>query len=522
MPKVGFTGRNYVAKFIKAKFLRRKHNKVVTECLTCSNHINLSFSRYNNNRGKFCSKKCDFNYKPTREMLNLFCKDKFKLSIEQLQKEVLNKKLTATKVGKIYSISSGHIRKIFLTLEINQYYEPEKESIKKKCKRCNKVFYAKEYKSRKTSNKGLFCSTHCNYIYRSENKTLDLSEISFNIKDYKFFKTLKTGDYKSINLGPREHSYRRNINYNDYFFKNGVCDENTAYVLGLWYSDGNISTTRNVCSLSLTDHQIVRDVAKLFNFKRKFYERKFTFKIKQWGKRTQLALKMTSPFLRNDFIKLGCYPSKSYTVNYPDINSKYDKHFIRGIIDGDGSFSGKKKANAMLSICGSEKLLYGIYLRIKEHLKISTQSFSHVGKKDTKKYKMKDFCVIRYGEKFTRLIADWIYKDATIFLVRKYEKAYKEQINKEKLLGTQKVADTLGVSRFTITRFIKNRKNNIKYFKIGRYHIIDNDDLENFLIKFKKYVQSKGIIYYSDEKKKYILGISKNDFKDSSTNLNLI
>jgi len=231
---------------------------------------------------------------------------------------------------------------------------------------------------------------------------------------------------------------------------------------------------------------------------------------------------MTSPFLRNDFIKLGCYPSKSYTVNYPDINSKYDKHFIRGIIDGDGSFSGKKKANAMLSICGSEKLLYGIYLRIKEHLKISTQSFSHVGKKDTKKYKMKNFCVIRYGEKFTRLIADWIYKDATIFLVRKYEKAYKEQINKEKLLGTQKVADTLGVSRFTITRFIKNRKNNIKYFKIGRYHIIDNDDLENFLIKFKKYVQSKGIIYYSDEKKKYILGISKNDFKDSSTNLNLI
>ena len=99
MPKVGFTGRNYVTKFIKAKLLERRHKKVVTECLTCSNHINLSFSRYNNNRGKFCSKKCDFNYKPTRELLNLFCKEKFKLSIEQLQKEVLNKKLTATKVG---------------------------------------------------------------------------------------------------------------------------------------------------------------------------------------------------------------------------------------------------------------------------------------------------------------------------------------------------------------------------------------------------------------------------------------
>ena len=516
MLKAGFTARNYVTKFIKAKLLKRKHNKVVTECLTCSNHINLSLSRFNNNRGKFCSKKCDFGYKPTREMLNLFCKEKFKLSIDQLQKKVLNKKLTATKVGKIYSISSGHIRRIFQALEINQYYEPEKETVKKKCKRCNKEFYAKEYESRKISNRDLFCSTHCSYIYKSENKTLDLSELSFDIKDYKFFKTLKTGDYKSINLGPREHSYRRNKNYNDYFFKNGICNENTAYVLGLWYSDGNISSTRNVCALSLTDHQIVRDVAKLFNFKRKFYEKKYKL-----GKieRSQLALKMTSPFLRNDFIKLGCYPAKSYTVNYPDINPKYDKHFIRGIIDGDGSFSGKKNSNAMLSICGSEKLLYGIYLRIKEHLKISPQSFSHVGKKYPKKYKMMNFCVIRYGEKFTRLIADWIYKDATIFLVRKYEKAYKEQINKEKLLGTQKVADTLGVSRFAITKFIKDRKNNIKYFKIGRYHIIDNDDLENFLIKFKKYVQSKGIKYYSDERKKYILAISKNDFEYSTTNL---
>ena len=220
---------------------------------------------------------------------------------------------------------------------------------------------------------------------------------------------------------------------------------------------------------------------------------------------------MTSPFLRHDFIQLGCTPSKSYITNYPNIEDKFDRHFIRGIIDGDGSFSGGKTKNAHLKIVGTEQLMFGIFLKIKKHLSLEAQSLDAIGRKYPEKYKMKNFCSITYGEKFTRKIADWIYRDSTIYLKRKRIKAYDQKPNKEKLLGTQKIADFLGVSRFSITDFIKNKKNNINYFKIGKYNIIAEDGLDDFLIKFKKHVVSKSVNYYSLKQKEYLKKITNKD-----------
>lgn len=510
MSKKGFSGRVLISKYLKAKLISKVGGKITTSCLTCFKKISLTPSRYKNDRGKFCSHNCDKNFKPDEKLLNLICKDKFGVSIKDVQKKIIEEQLTATEFGKLFDISPGHITKIFLGFKINQYYNPDQELIKRNCKRCNKEFTFKNYPSKRRENKSLFCSTVCRYTFLSENKKFDYSSLSFDHNRYKFFNIGKVGNYTGLNLGFRESSYRRNINYNDFFFKNGICDEQTAYVLGLWYSDGNISGNRNVCAISLTDHQLIRDVAKIFNFKRKFYEYHYLTPIKKIPS-SQLALKMTSPFLRHDFIQLGCAPSKSYITNYPNIEDKFDRHFIRGIIDGDGSFSGGKNKNAILKIVGTEQLMFGIFLKIKKHLGLEAQSLNNIGKKYPDKYKMKNFCSISYGEKFTRLIADWIYKGSTIYLKRKKTKAYDQKLNKVKLLGTQKIADFLGVSRLSIADFIKNKKNNINYFKIGKYNIIAEEGLDDFLIKFKKYVMSSKINYYSLKQKEYLKKITVKD-----------
>ena len=49
-----------------------------------------------------------------------------------------------------------------------------------------------------------------------------------------------------------------------------------------------------------------------------------------------LSLCITSKKMHSDLIKLGCIPSKSLLLKYPNIEKEYWNSFIHGYFDGDG------------------------------------------------------------------------------------------------------------------------------------------------------------------------------------------
>lgn len=110
--------------------------------------------------------------------------------------------------------------------------------------------------------------------------------------------------------------------------------------------------------------------------------------------------------------ELGCIPNKSLTLTFPDLNIfKYEYliyDFIRGYVDGDGNIS-PSRGYIQISIFGTENFLLGIRKYFPD--------FSY-----PKKDKRSNVFFIRSSHKKAEKISSKLYKNATIFLDRKYSK----------------------------------------------------------------------------------------------------
>lgn len=104
-----------------------------------------------------------------------------------------------------------------------------------------------------------------------------------------------------------------------------------AYLLGLFYSDGNIGNnqTQSRLELSLNDRDLVFHLKELFPF---FYI--------HYDRGTKIELGNYSKTLKDDLISNGCLPRKSFenrnNLHIPNISEELIPHFIRGYFDGDG------------------------------------------------------------------------------------------------------------------------------------------------------------------------------------------
>ena len=104
-----------------------------------------------------------------------------------------------------------------------------------------------------------------------------------------------------------------------------------AYLLGLFYSDGNVGNNQSQCrlELSLNDRDLVFHLKELFPF---FYI--------HYDRGTKIELGNYSKTLKDDLIANGCLPRKSFenrnNLHIPNISEELIPHFIRGYFDGDG------------------------------------------------------------------------------------------------------------------------------------------------------------------------------------------
>lgn len=104
-----------------------------------------------------------------------------------------------------------------------------------------------------------------------------------------------------------------------------------AYLLGLFYADGNIGENQTQCriELKLEDKDLIFYLQELFPF---FYV--------HYDRGTKIELGNYQKALKEDLIINGCLPRKSFenkeNIHIPNISKLLIRHFIRGYFDGNG------------------------------------------------------------------------------------------------------------------------------------------------------------------------------------------
>jgi hypothetical protein len=213
-----------------------------------------------------------------------------------------------------------------------------------------------------------------------------------------------------INHGNRKYSFDRRI-----FEK--INDEKTAYWLGFLYADGCIYKSKdNKCNHVLIKLSI-KDIIHLELFKSNFclpHSIKIRKEKSFGGNFYSAQIRITSKEMVNDLIKHGCFPNKTFTLQFPDIDKNLIPHFMRGYFDGDGSISStNNKRNKMEKhIC-----ILGNYDFINKYQQILMEKLNLSKTKIIKKENI--YYLSRSGNDNVKLIGDYLYKDSNIYLERK-------------------------------------------------------------------------------------------------------
>ena len=205
-----------------------------------------------------------------------------------------------------------------------------------------------------------------------------------------------------------------NIN-EDYF--NKIDTPNKAYILGLLYADGNRSGLSNTISIRLQE----RDKSILEKIRAELETEvplRFVDYSDDPNRQNQFLLAITNQQIANDLYKYGIVPNKEFKLTFPDwLEENLLSHFVRGYLDGDGFISANPKEKRA-NITGTENLLMGIKNILENKLDIHFSIYSPHNK-DTNTRTLSIA-----GGKQVKKFLDYLYKDADLYIERKYERYF--------------------------------------------------------------------------------------------------
>jgi len=208
--------------------------------------------------------------------------------------------------------------------------------------------------------------------------------------------------------------------------------EDKAYWLGFLAADGTIRLRHGgaekkkrgssiVLKLAIKDEHHLKKFAKVFGGDSRItYQRDYTTTRKgEESYSDNCRVSINSNKLVEDIMNKGVIPRKSFTLDKPNIDPIWYSHFIRGYFDGNGSVGFKtkegKRSNRDLVIDRLHLSIATVAEDFKvwfiEHFRSLDIDFVTIGKYDMG-------CKNTKG---TYRFLDYIYKDATVFLERKYE-----------------------------------------------------------------------------------------------------
>jgi len=234
----------------------------------------------------------------------------------------------------------------------------------------------------------------------------------------------------------------------DYF--KSIDTEDKAYWLGFIYADGYLNKNGNTFGIELKDTDIEHLIAfgKDIESNRpiKIYNKNSTF-----GPQVNCRWVCSNKILYNDLIKHGLTATKSYDGKFPIVDDvQYMKDVIRGIFDGDGSIHLKKGSLgyliAKIAICNTKETLECIE---------KFSGFEWVWSQRYPDKNVNNYQISTGNQNNIISFLNLIYKDAKIYLNRKYKK-YKEYID------SREYANNKGIDRHNYNQIGKNNTSGTK------------------------------------------------------------
>lgn len=206
----------------------------------------------------------------------------------------------------------------------------------------------------------------------------------------------------------------------DYFEK--IDTEWKAYWLGFLYADGCVimknqsGKMKYALSLALSsiDENHIKKFAHSLQSNAPVKVALTNYKDKKYAR-----LVVNNKKICEDLAKLGCVPTKSLILSFPDSNQVPNnllRHFIRGYFDGDGCVHiSKEKRECSISFLGTVDFLTKLQFVLEKECGFRPVKLQK--KKNNKAYALQ-YGYLKSVEKFYQ----YLYKDCNIMLDRKFEK----------------------------------------------------------------------------------------------------
>lgn len=197
-----------------------------------------------------------------------------------------------------------------------------------------------------------------------------------------------------------------------------IDNEHKAYWLGFLTADGYLCPQKNRLDLRLAE--VDKKHIELFKEDIKSEHKISPSQSELYGKKfISYGITIQDKEISNDLVKLGFTSDKSHDANIPFNKIPKDllRHYIRGLMDGDGSVMKINKGRgvgAVICTTVSCQLIDDITRCIKDEININVKY------RISKVKNPIDICI--YKQEEADKFFDWIYKDSTIYLDRKYEK----------------------------------------------------------------------------------------------------
>lgn len=196
-------------------------------------------------------------------------------------------------------------------------------------------------------------------------------------------------------------------NFDDKFF-DIIDTEEKAYWLGFLTADGCVGNKNNEISIALS----IVDIMQLIKFNKSLRsDHKISQGIKKDGKKT-CRTSLSSKHMKNILIDYGITPNKSFNcepIKIPEVVPyELERHYWRGLIDGDGCIMIDKRPRMSIGLCGSLNIVIAFINYCKG---LCGSNISPVFNRN-----------IYYATVSGRnsiYICDELYREATIFLERK-------------------------------------------------------------------------------------------------------
>lgn len=227
----------------------------------------------------------------------------------------------------------------------------------------------------------------------------------------------------SKNIGARSHREANSkYSFNENFF-NQIDTEEKAYWLGFLIADGYITKRDNSYKIGIALSSC--DIGHLEKLNKSLDSdypiRTYEATKNSYSNNSYSRLIYSSKTMFNDLLKYNFVEHKTNILNPPDLSllNDFTSDFIRGYFDGNGSIAhtNTEKSNSYaFKLVSTKEFLDFVNAYIKEKLGFSANKY----------YKRRDYQKVMSlefgGNLKTQKILDLLYKDASIYLDRKYNR----------------------------------------------------------------------------------------------------